>query len=104
MQRPRVAVPTVRDAGHTLPRGAGGTLILRRVRRPPRRPIWAIVMERGTGGRLQLVLRARVRARVAVRACSPPVALLQVKIFSCCFNTNMNSLQNFEYFEPKHVV
>ena len=44
-------------------------------------------------------VRARVRARVAVRACSPPVALLQVKICPCCFNTNMHSLQNFEYFE-----
>ena len=43
-------------------------------------------------------------ARVAVRACSPLVALLQVKSFSCCFNTNMNSLQNFEYFEHKHIV
>ena len=27
-----------------------------------------------------------------------------VKIFSCCLNTNMNSLQNFEYFEYKHIV
>ena len=25
-------------------------------------------------------------------------------LFSCCFNTNMISLQNFEYFEYKHIV
>ena len=43
-------------------------------------------------------------ATCAHEACSPPVALLQVKIFSCCFNTNMISLQSFEYFEYKHVV
>ena len=54
--------------------------------------------------RVRVRVRVRVGARVAVRACSPPVALLQVKIFSCCFNTNMNSLQNFEYFEYKHIV
>ena len=56
--------------------------------------------------RVRVRVRARVRARVvvAVTACSPPVALLQVKIFSCCFNTNMISLQNFEYFEYKHIV
>ena len=60
---------------------------------------------RGSGGIWPGVrVRARVRAKVAVRACSPPVALLQVKIFSCCFNTNMNSLQNFEYFEYKHII
>ena len=23
---------------------------------------------------------------------------------SCCFNTNMNSLKKFEYFEYKHIV
>ena len=58
--------------------------------------------------RVRVRVRARVRARarvvVAVRACSPPVAVLQVKIFSCCFNTNMISLQNVEYFEYKHIV
>ena len=57
-----------------------------------------------------VLIRVRVRVgvgarvRVAVRACSPPVALLQVKFFSCCFNTSMNCLQNFEYFEYKHIV
>ena len=49
-------------------------------------------------------VRARVRARVAVRAFNPPVALRQINIFSCRFNTNMNSLQKFEYFEYKHIV
>ena len=51
--------------------------------------------------RVRVRVRARVRSRVvvAVRACSPPVALLP-----CCFNTNMISLQNFEYFEYKHLV
>ena len=45
-----------------------------------------------------------VLIRVAVKACSPLSALLQVKIFPCCFNTNMNSLRNFEYFEYKHIA
>ena len=54
--------------------------------------------------RSQYSVLIRARVRVAVRACSPLVALLQVKNVSCCFNTNMNSLQNFEYFEFKHIV
>ena len=54
--------------------------------------------------RVRVKIRARVRARVAVRICSPPEALLQVKIFFGCFNTNMNFLQNFEYFKYKHIV
>ena len=47
---------------------------------------------------------ARVRARVAVRVCSPPIALLQAKKISCCFDTNMNYLHNYECFEYKHIV
>ena len=40
----------------------------------------------------------------AVRVFSHLVALLQVKRFSCRFNTNMSSPQKFEYFEYKHIV
>ena len=49
--------------------------------------------------RVRVRVRVRARVVVAVRACSPPVALLPY-----CFNTNMISLQNFEYFEYKHIV
>ena len=75
---------------------------------PPARSQYSVLIRVGprvrVSPRVRVRVRVRVRARVAVRACGPPVALLQVKIFSCCFNTNMNSLQNFEYFEYKHIV
>ena len=67
---------------------------------PPARSQYSVLIR----VRVRVRVRARVRARVAVRVCSPLVAFLQVKIFSCCFNTNMNSLQNFEYFEYIHIV
>ena len=65
---------------------------------PPARSQYSVLI------RVRARVRVRARIRVAVRVCSPPVALLQVKNFSCCFNRNMNSLQNFEYFEYKHLV
>ena len=61
------------------------------------------VLPTGGATRIRVRVRARVRARVAIKVCSPPAALLQVNFFSCCFNTNMKSLQNFEYFEYKHI-
>ena len=66
---------------------------------PPARSQYSVLISPRV--RVRVRVRARVRARVvvAVRACSPPVALLP-----CCFNTNMISLQNFEYFEYKHIV
>ena len=54
-------------------------------------PVQGGAVAEGHGGAGEGV---RARVVVAVRACGPPAALLQVKIFSCCFNTNMNSLQN----------